>query len=1008
MPAARPNLRPTSACAAVSAAAAAVLSALLVTACQKSQTLTPGQTSFTSAPAGRSGGSVATSGGPSGASGNPVPATAPGNTTDAAQPARTVQETDLYRLDGDRLYTLNSYRGLMVFDLSDIDHPKLLGRSPIAGSPVEMVVRGGIASVVVADWAGVLEDGSPFHGSIVRALDARDPAHIALIGEVHLGGWVRDVRLVGDVLYAVSQDYGWYYGDNGGGTGTAGLIVSSVQIPSGPGDSTVHQNPPLRWDGWDGVFNVHADSILLARPEYTGQGNTYQGRTRLTYLDISDPAGKVVERGSVTVDGRVQGWGPDNGRFNLDFDNHNIARTVGCGLAYCDEQAGYVLATADFSDPDHPKLRSQLAIPGRGWQPAVRFDGSRLYLSAGQGFWQAANTPFSVYDVTSPDAPKFAGSSSLPGTVWSFFPAGDRLFALGNRDAQGGGTVTLNYLDVSDPRAPQLLGTAAFGQGWAWTPAAGTFKAFTRDPAQGLVVLPFSSWSEATWKYTNGLQLIEFGDRTIRTAGAGFTQGWVERGVFAKGRLLSISDLSLAVIDPSDHDHPKVLAELTLARNVIAAVPTSSAIVASATGDRQGPVAVVSGDFWEQDRTRSELRLLRLADAEEDTLPAPLATVPLEGTQAQVFAGPSDLIYVVTVVQRPIPCVNGAWQDPQGRCLGWTNLVTVDDASFGQARVRGTAELPVVQGWWWPWWGWFGCFWWDWFGGAEVVLSQAPGGDALAFRRWMPGYDGHWNSARESLFVVDLSQPDAPAVSSTVITDDPTGWWGNLVAVGNQLYTSHYEWDAGTRSSQRPWVRYYLDRIDLTDRAHPKVTAKVNVPGVVVGASAADPSVIYTADWLWTDEGVVNTFSALRLGEGVATLLGSVSLDGWVGRVIVRGERAWFTTQRYEWDQSSGPRMAFRQLDLRDPAHPALTSAPPRAGWGWLLDVQGDRAIVTSGWGSLGIDLYALADGAAPRFEQTVRARGWGASSVSRAGDTLLLASGYWGVQLIDLQPSGH
>ena len=986
---------------------ASALCALFCAACHKSSTPVPGQTSFTSAPAGRSGGGVASAGGGAAGGGTPAPTASPGTTTDSATPARTVEETDLYRLDGDRLYTLNSYRGLLVFDISDIDHPKLLGRSPIAGSPVEMVVRGGIASIVVADWAGVLEDGSPFHGSIVRALDARDPAHMALIGEAHLGGWVRDVRLVGDVLYAVSQDYGWYYGDNTGGVSSAGLIVSSVRIPSGPGDTTVHQNPPLRWEGWDGVFNVHADSILLARPENSSYP-TYQGRTRLTYLDISDPAGKVVERGSVTVDGRVQGWGPDNGRFNLDFDNQKIARTVGCGQAWCGDQAGYILASADFSDPDHPKLRSQLAIAGQGWQPAVRFDGGRLYLSAGQGWRQNATTPFSVYDVTSPDAPRFAGSSSLPGMVWSFFPAGERLFALGNAYGTSGGTVTLSYLDVSDPKTPQLLGTAAFGQGWAWTPAAGTFKAFTRDPAQGLVVLPFSSWSNAAWTYTNGLQLIEFSDRTVRTAGAGFTEGWVERGIFAKGRLVSISDLSLAVIDPTDHDHPRVLAELTLARNVIAAVPTSSAIIASAAGSQQGPVAVVSGDFWEQDRTRSELRLLRLADAEEDTLPQPLGQLKLEGTQAQVFAGPNDLIYVVTVVQRPITCTSGVYPDPQGRCLGWTHLVTVVDASVGQARIRGTAELPTVQGWWWPWWGWYGCFWWDWFGGADVVLAQAPGGDALAFRRWMPSYDGRWDGARESLFVVDLSKPDALSVSSTAITDDPTGWWGNLVAVGNELYASHYEWDEYTRTDRQPYVRYFLDRIDLSDRAHPKVSAKVNVPGVVVGASSVDPSVVYTADYFWTGDGVINTLSTLRLDKGVATLLGSVTLQGWIGRVIVRGEQAWFTTQRYSWVTGDSPHLGFHQLDLRDPAHPALTSAPPRNGWGWLLDVQGDRAIVTSGWGSLGIDLYAIASGAAPRFDQTVRARGWGASSVSRAGDTLLLASGYWGVQLIDLKPQGR
>src|SRR6185436_9658618 len=105
---------------------------------------------------------------------------------------RKVEETDLYRVEGDRLYYLNGYRGLMVFDIANVDQPKLIGRSAIFGSPVEMVVRQGVATVVVSDWYGTMDDGSPFHGSIVRGIDASDAANIRILGEAKLGGWVRD------------------------------------------------------------------------------------------------------------------------------------------------------------------------------------------------------------------------------------------------------------------------------------------------------------------------------------------------------------------------------------------------------------------------------------------------------------------------------------------------------------------------------------------------------------------------------------------------------------------------------------------------------------------------------------------------------------------------------------------------------------------------------------------------------------------------------------------------
>jgi len=89
-------------------------------------------------------------------------------------------------------------------------------------------------------------------------------------------------------------------------------------------------------------------------------------------------------------------------------------------------------------------------------------------------------TPIQVFDLSDPAAPRLAGSTNITGAVWLFMPAGDRLFALGNDCNSSvvsyGSDVSLRYLDVSNPTAPQLLGTANFGQGWAWTPAAGNLQ----------------------------------------------------------------------------------------------------------------------------------------------------------------------------------------------------------------------------------------------------------------------------------------------------------------------------------------------------------------------------------------------------------------------------------------------------------------------------------------------------------------------------------------------------
>ncbi|HWE29352.1 MAG TPA: beta-propeller domain-containing protein, partial [Polyangia bacterium] len=410
-----------------------------------------GQTEFISAPMAGTSGGGARNGVGDGTAGGATPGTTPSTPAINPQPQRTVEETDLYRLEGTRLYYLNGYRGLMVFDVSDVDHPKMLGRSAIFGSPVEMLVRNGIAVVVVADWYGQLDDGTPFRGSIVRGLDATDPTNIKVLGEAKLGGWVRDTRVVGDVLYAVSEDYGWSYGwgvDAAGATGvgtvspgntttTETVIVSSVSFAN----NVIAAVGKVAFPGYSGIFNVTPSSILLAHDP-----GTQQAATELLYLDISDPAGAIVQRGSITVDGRAQGWGADNGRWNLDFADGKTAHVIGCaGGQYGCDGTGYLLDTVDFTNPDAPVLMSKLAIPSAGWSVAARFDTNRLYLSPDNYSSSNDATPLQVYDTTNPAAPTLAGSTTIPGTVWNILPAPQqRIFALGNdwsNQSSGGDSV---------------------------------------------------------------------------------------------------------------------------------------------------------------------------------------------------------------------------------------------------------------------------------------------------------------------------------------------------------------------------------------------------------------------------------------------------------------------------------------------------------------------------------------------------------------------------------------
>lgn len=984
-----------------------------------------GQSEFVSAPpggqSGRSFGGESSDGAAGAADAGAAPAPSTGDKTAVT---RKVEETDLYRLEGDRLYYLNGYRGLMVFDVSDVTKPKLLGRSPIFGQPVEMLVRSGVAEVVVADWYGAMADGSPFHGSIVRSLDARDPANIKVLGEAKLGGWVRDTRVVGDVLYAVSEDYGWSYGWGGyygegdvaspaGYSGTK-VIVSAVSFAGG----TVKQTGRIDVPGYGGVFNVTSNAIMFAHDVVADPSKPYSeptGKTELMYVDISDPAGSIKQRGSIQVNGRVQGWGADNGRWNLDFADEKYAHTIGCGNTWCGGAGStFVLATVDFQNPDAPKLASELSIAGSAWTPTARFVDGRMYLSPSSGYYYydgsgTAKTPIQIYDTSDPAAPKLAGSTDITGAVWLFMPSGNKLFALGNDYAPTGpyydsSKVSLRYLDVTDASKPYVIGTSTFGEGWAWTPAAGTFKAFTKDDKQGLVVLPFSGWSSKSYSYQNGLQLIEFTDTSIKTAGTAKTKGWVERGIFVKGKLVSLSDTALSVVDYADRYAPKTIAELTLARNVVHAQPQGTTI------------AQLSSDWYDNDLTKSELRVLPIGDAEEKkSLDGALASVSLDGYNARVFRN-GDMAYVVTDVREKVSCAGkpGYYgpSDGSGECYTNTQKIQVVDLAGGKAVLKGAVKLPTSDYYGYYGWGWYGCYYWDWYNGADVVQVQ---GDALAFRRWYPVYsygaDGSvkYEEAKHALFVVDLKNADAPKLASTAVTTDPYGWWGNMRVAGNTLYVSHYEWltkpDPSMPSGTKYYVKYYLDPIDLTDRAAPKIGSRINVPGIMVGASSTDPSIVYTVDYRWYGDYTKDELAVVKISGDKAYLQGSTVIDGYVGQVFVQGNKAYASAERYVYkgETYDGPRVQLHEIDITNPKAPVDRVSTEKKGWGWLLGVAGDRAVLTSGWGGSGVDIYKLTDGAAPAFDQFVRTRGWWSSSLTRQGNSLFLASGYWGVQQIDL-----
>ena len=162
-------------------------------------------------------------------------------------------------------------------------------------------------------------------------------------------------------------------------------------------------------------------------------------------------------------------------------------------------------------------------------------------------------------------------------------------------------------------------------------------------------------------------------------------------------------------------------------------------------------------------------------------------------------------------------------------------------------------------------------------------------------------------------------------------------------------------------------------------------------------------STVYTIDYRWDGNVAKNDFDVVSLGDSVGTLESTFTLDGWVGNTIVVGTTAYMSAELYGPDTNDTPNVELHAIDASDPSNPIDRVASGQQGWGWLLGVYGDRALVTSGWAGVGIDIYQLSPTVAPVYQQTVRTNGWWSNGVSRQGQQLFISSGYWGVQTVNL-----
>jgi hypothetical protein len=923
-------------------------------------------------------------GGTDSAGGTPTAAAnAPNAAANAPAPDRAIEESDIYKLVGSNLFVMNRYRGLQIIDISDLDHPNMIGRAPIFGWPREMYVRGDNAYVIVSDYydfwrndtAGALVPYA-YYGSQVRIINIADPRNPRVVGGINLDGECTDSRIVGDVMYLVSQRYAWYNRYD-----TANNIDESVVISvniADPANVHVVDHKEFPRQGWEDHINVTESAIYLASSAYVGQVDALSDgyQTRIQYIDITDPAGAIRLRGQATVQGRVQD------RWSLD-EYQGVLR-VASGASW--GNGNVYLTTLSVQNPDQISPLGQYTLQVSERLTAALFDGPRGYLVTFRSI-----DPLFLFDLSDPAHPSLRGELQASGWLDYLVPVAEgRIAALGHEvstGANGAQTISLavSLIDVSLAQAPQLLSRVGVSGAWGSIPAdrddfAKVFRVLTD---MNLIMFPLQAWDPSTYQYRGGVQLVDLGQNNLTKRGFIGNAGWVERAIpDGTTNVITLSSEVYQAMDITDRDNPRLRGHLELARNVqdFHTLPGGYAVQ-------------LSGDW-----SLGDTAVTVTYEADPDS-PLPVSRLRVPAPYGRMFVN-GNMAYVASI-QNSV--------DANGATIQATRIQVVDLSDPTNPRLRGSVFLPEQV--------WIGYQYWYWGSGDEVVQV----GSTLAFHRYQQywalaggdcldcgvtparGGGGSPNDNTQKIYLVDLSDPDAPRLASTVTLPDDNWAWG-LKASGTTLYLSEYQW---LQRDTQYFERYFLRRIEIADPANPVVHAGVNIPGMFIDASASGPY-IYTLENWWDQaaQQMRTTLNALALLDDRAYLRGSLSLDGNINNLVIRDGIAYLTTNWYETiaapmgGQQYVNHSTLQTVDLSNPRALRLAGrADVPYDYAYLQKVENGRAFIGSG---AGIFSYRVCDPASPSFESFYRTQGW-SQDILVNGLHAYVPSGYYGVQVLNL-----
>lgn len=727
---------------------------------------------------------------------------------------RAISEADIVQVRGDRLYALSKISGLAVIDVSQPNALKLLGRyRELPATPFEMYLQGDVALVMFSGWGEYVKDGDAYKWvttSKLLALDVSDASKISALGSFDIPGVISDSRIVGDILYVVSRQdgYCWSCIQNRQLTAITSLRISDPH--------NVTKVDELDYDdgnvGWGPrSVTVTPQRMYVSGPMYGAPEPT---ESIVQVVDISDPAGDLVEGASVHVTGQVQS------RWQMD-EYQGVLRVVSQPWIWGAQDTRPAVQTfrVEASDKVTPLGHTEIQLPRSETLRSVRFDGPRAY-----AITALQTDPLFTLDLSDPHKPRQMGQLELPGFVSYMEPRGDRLLGLGFDQSNPAGAIAVSLFDVKDLSAPKLLSRVSFGGSWGSLPEDQDrlHKVFRVLDDAGLILVPFSGWAGKEQekcgflRFSGGVQLIDFQGDELHARGAAPSVDETRRALLVKDKLISVSDQRVQAFDIADRDKPAQLSQIVLSRNIRSALSLDNDVVARFALDNRASVDFVAKrDAGDANSSLAELALsdALLSDAASCNPGLDLFATFAHGSQLELLY--SGFIYSEDLTsnyqQQGIAIIDVSKSD---------HPAVLSKLSWADADVSWSPYSAYYR------YGYYGNV------SAAVRTSSTI---SLLESAWVPSGKGDIYTEKTRLRVIDLRDPEHPKTTVLPLEAADDVQYSGLLADGDTVMTSHFEKtnSDGTRG------RFYLDRFDLSDPGAPVALPKVNVPGALVSFDAS-------------------------------------------------------------------------------------------------------------------------------------------------------------------------